>query len=106
MLAGEPVSQELVSKWSSKKTRVWILWAATEVANLARPGDFEENSDVQNLGRCKAICRIVEPGNPEKQVPIGSVGEIVVHAPWIANEYVNDLEQTAEKFLDRPDCEY
>ncbi|KAH7388999.1 hypothetical protein BKA64DRAFT_711107 [Cadophora sp. MPI-SDFR-AT-0126] len=103
VLAGEPVSQEIVSKWSSEKTRVWILWAATEVANLARPDHFTGDSDVQNLGRCKAICRIVEPGNPEKQVPIGSVGEIVVHAPWIANGYLNDQEQTGEKFLDRPD---
>lgn len=103
MLAGEPVSQEVVSKWSSEKTKVWVLWAATEVANLTRPDNFTKESNVQNLGRCKAICRIVEVGNPEKQVPIGSVGEIVVHAPWIANEYLNDHERTAEKFLDRPD---
>ncbi|CZS96958.1 uncharacterized protein RAG0_06072 [Rhynchosporium agropyri] len=103
ILAGEPVSQEIVSEWSSEKTKVWIYWAATEAANIARPGPFTQDPhDVQNLGRCKAICRVAEAGNPEKQVPIGSIGEIIVHAPWLAKEYLNDKENTAEKFLDRP----
>lgn len=103
LLAGEPVSQEIVSKWSSEKTKVWILWAATEVAILAKPASFTKDSNVNNLGRCKAICRVVDVANPDKQVPIGSIGEIVVHAPWIANGYLHEFEKTAEKFLHRPD---
>ncbi|KFY79912.1 hypothetical protein V499_01170 [Pseudogymnoascus sp. VKM F-103] len=103
ILCGEPVSLEVVSKWTSEKTKVWVGWAATECPALARPDNFTANSDVQNLGPCKAVCRVVEVGNHERQVPVGAVGDIVVHAPWIAAGYLNDPEKTAATFLDRPD---
>ncbi|KAJ5050965.1 uncharacterized protein L3040_002832 [Drepanopeziza brunnea f. sp. 'multigermtubi'] len=103
VLCGEPVSPESVAKWASEKTTVWVHWAATECLSLARPDPFTAESDVRNLGRCSAVCRVVEVGNPDKQVPIGSVGEIVVHAPWIASCYLNNADRTAATFLDRPD---
>lgn len=103
ILCGEPVSLEVVSKWTSEKTKVWVGWAATECPALARPDNFTANSDVQNLGPCKGVCRVVEVGNHERQVPIGAVGDIVVHAPWIAAGYLNDPEKTAATFLDRQD---
>lgn len=74
-LCGEPVSQEVVAVWASEKTKVWVNWAATECLTFCSP-EFTATSNVQNLGMCKAVCRITEVGNPDKQVPIGSVGEI------------------------------
>lgn len=76
ILAGEPVSKEVISTWASQKTKVWVAWAATECLMLARPDNFTADSNVQNLGLCKGLCRVVEIGNYERQVPIGAVGEI------------------------------
>ncbi|CZR70233.1 uncharacterized protein PAC_20134 [Phialocephala subalpina] len=103
ILCGEPVAKEVVARWASEKTRVWVAWAATECLALARPDNFTADSNVQNLGPSKGVCRVVEVGNHERQVPIGAVGEIVTHAPWIADGYLNDPERTAATFLDRPD---
>jgi non-ribosomal peptide synthetase component F len=101
ILCGEPVSKEVVSKWSSKCTKVWVAWAATECLVICRPDNFTAESDVQNLGLCKGVCRVVDVKNPSRQVPIGAVGEIVVHGPWIADGYLKDPERTARTFLDR-----
>ncbi|KAF8860374.1 hypothetical protein BDZ45DRAFT_800950 [Acephala macrosclerotiorum] len=103
ILCGEPVAKEVVTRWASEQTKVWVGWAATECLALARPDNFTADSNVQNLGPCKGICRVVEVGNHERQVPIGAVGEVVTHAPWIADGYLNDPERTAATFLDRLD---
>ncbi|KAL3421676.1 hypothetical protein PVAG01_05832 [Phlyctema vagabunda] len=102
-LCGEPVAKEVVSRWISEKTKVWVAWAATECLAIARPDNFSPDSDVQNLGICKALCRVVEVGNYEQQVPIGAIGEIVVHSPWIADGYLSDPNRTTATFLNRPD---
>ncbi|OKL58374.1 hypothetical protein UA08_06365 [Talaromyces atroroseus] len=103
VLCGEPVSKEVISKWASRRTKVWVFWGSTESVAICRPDHFTADSDVQNLGPCKGVCRVVDINNPDLQVPIGAVGEIVIHSPWIAEGYLRDPERTARTFLDRPD---
>lgn len=103
ILAGEPVSKEVVSKWASERTKVWVAWAATECLVICRPENFTAGSNVQNLGPCQGLCRVVDVKNPDRQVPIGAVGEIVIHAPWLADGYLKAPEKTTRTFLDRPD---
>jgi non-ribosomal peptide synthetase component F len=103
ILCGEPVSKEIISKWASRRTKVWVGWASTECLAICRPDNFTEDADVQNLGTCKGVCRVVDINNPDRQVPIGAVGEIVIHSPWVADGYLRDAERTAQMFLDRPD---
>ncbi|KFY06569.1 hypothetical protein V492_07948 [Pseudogymnoascus sp. VKM F-4246] len=103
ILCGEPVSQEIAERWSSERTKVWVCWGATEAPIFTRTECFTPGTDIQNLGYCRPLCRIVEVGNHERLVPVGAVGEIVIHAPWSSIGYLNDPEKTAAKFLDRPD---
>jgi amino acid adenylation domain-containing protein len=102
MLFGEPMTEEAVRIWS-KRTNLFNGWGSTEAGLITLKTDLRSLSDVANVGHCRGFARIVDPTNHERQVPIGAVGELILHAPWLARGYLNDPEKTAVAFLERPD---
>ncbi|KAI9745049.1 MAG: hypothetical protein M1818_001327 [Claussenomyces sp. TS43310] len=102
VLAGEPPSKEDITRWSNT-VKLYVLWAATEVLYISVNQNVGKFQDPRNVGPSKGICRLVDPDNHDRQVPIGAVGEMVIQSPTLADGYLNDPEKTAEDFLDRPD---
>ncbi|KAH8805177.1 hypothetical protein F5884DRAFT_885253 [Xylogone sp. PMI_703] len=102
LLFGEPMTEDAIRKWS-QKVKLCNSWGSTEGGLISYKGDLKLSPDVTNVGRCAGITRIVDPNNHDHQVPIGAVGELIVHSPWLTRGYLNDAEKTASVFIERPE---
>ncbi|KAJ5180004.1 acetyl-CoA synthetase-like protein [Penicillium capsulatum] len=56
-----------------------------------------------NIGRpISSACWVVSPHDPERPVPIGTVGELLIEGPSVARGYIHDLERTVASFVPSP----
>lgn len=60
-------------------------------------------NDSRNIGRSSGCATwIVNRHDPQKLVPIGSIGELVIEGPTVGRGYLNDPKKTAAVFLHTP----
>ena len=94
-LAGEGITQDLLESWVSK-ARLVVGWGLAEacLSNMI----YEWTSLGESLGVIgKGVgnyCWIVEPRNPHKLAPIGTVGEFVLQGPSLFRGYLKESEKT------------
>ena len=99
-LGGEPISDAVLVKWLGR-TRVVNQYGMGEVASLCA-----FNPDLQ-VGKGSVIGRpatgalwVVDPDNPDRLMPIGAVGEILVEGPHVARGYLDPVSGQSANFLD------
>lgn len=46
--------------------------------------------------------RVTDATNPNRLVPIGSVGELVIEGPILAQAYLKNATKTTEVFIENP----
>ncbi|KAL6237461.1 hypothetical protein BDW75DRAFT_238250 [Aspergillus navahoensis] len=60
-------------------------------------------SRAANIGRAIAGATwVADPGNPNRLVPIGAAGELLLQGPLVGRGYLNNPEQTAAAFIPGP----
>lgn len=102
-LGGEGLSASDATTWC-RKTRVINGYGPSEATVGA-----SINSDVgakPYITMGKAIgCALwlTEPGDHNKLVPIGAVGEVLIEGPIVGNGYLNNPEKTKEVFIEDPE---
>ena len=102
VLGGEPVTQDLVAQWHSH-VRLFNLWGPSEGCGGASieilPGSW-----IPGTFGSSACCNlwIVRPDNVDHLVAIGTVGEIIIEGPAVAQGYLNDPVQTGKVFISPP----
>ena len=100
VFGGEALTRKALDMWSGQ---VYLVnyWGPSECSNsgcLNR--DIRSSTDPMNIGRPSGCCIwITEPGNPDRLLPIGYAGEIVVEGPMLAREYINRPEVTSRTFV-------
>ncbi|KAJ5390957.1 uncharacterized protein N7496_002025 [Penicillium cataractarum] len=101
-IGGEPLSDSVLKKWLGR-VRVINQYGMGEVASLCA-----YNSNLQ-LGRGAAVGRpasgsiwIVSPDTPDRLMPIGAVGELLIEGPHIARGYLDHVSGKSESFLSTP----
>ncbi|CAG7916168.1 unnamed protein product [Penicillium olsonii] len=103
VIAGEALPKSVIQIWAARVQLVqayglteWagICSATKPLSSSARPADigFPPN----------ARCWLVDPEDPEKLVPVGAVGEMMLEGPCLANGYFKKHEQTAQRFISPP----
>lgn len=101
---GEPLGWDLVERWHNKALLI-NSYGPTEtcVACTAQTVRSADETSVNAIGKpfgCRAW--VVAPDNHDLLSPIGSVGELLVEGPNIAQGYYRDTQKTAEAFIRKP----
>ncbi|CAG7927732.1 unnamed protein product [Penicillium olsonii] len=102
VLAGEPVSQADVKRWSPHvhlinaygpaETTVWVTFA-----------DLSTEASTPPIGKGGACTTwIVDPHRPGQLAPLGCVGELWLEGPLVGRGYYRDPERTAAAFIHNP----
>ncbi|OCK82390.1 AMP-dependent synthetase and ligase [Lepidopterella palustris CBS 459.81] len=97
LLAGEPVTQEIIDSWAAK-VRLLNGYGSTEMSTCFL-AHLTPSSDPRNIGTPKGvITRIVDPETLCQIMDTGA-GELVVIGPVLASGYLNDCNRTNTSFL-------
>ncbi|KAG7001438.1 hypothetical protein G7Y79_00031g065530 [Physcia stellaris] len=103
ILGGEPLTTKTIKAWASH-VRLVNGYGTSEcsVTNTIN-ADIHLDTDPANIGRAVGgVCWIVDPGDHDKLVPIGAVGELVIEGPVLARGYLNDESRTSAAFINTP----
>ena len=103
VLAGEPMKQEIISKWS-EKVRLLNTYGPAESGLCTAIEYGSKESKAENIGKRMpaSLCWITDVDDHEKLVPIGSVGELLVEGPPLALGYLGDENKTKMSFIENP----
>ena len=103
ILGGEPLTTKTIKTWASH-VRLINAYGTSEcsVTNTVNT-DVDFDTDATNIGRAVGgVCWIVDVGDHDKLVPIGTIGELVVEGPILARGYLNDESRTNAAFINTP----
>ncbi|KAG5808758.1 hypothetical protein H9Q71_006773 [Fusarium xylarioides] len=96
VLVGEQMSPSVNAIWAP---RVQLLdgYGQSESSSICFVGNISSSgADPNNIGRSVgAHSWIIDPNDPNRLVPIGAIGELVIESPGIARDYI--IPPPAEK---------
>ncbi|KAF4947796.1 hypothetical protein FGADI_10129 [Fusarium gaditjirri] len=89
VLVGEQMSPSVNAIWAPC---VQLLdgYGQSESSSICFVGNIgSSGADPNNIGRCVgAHAWIIDPSDPNRLVPIGAIGELVIESPGIARDYI------------------
>jgi amino acid adenylation domain-containing protein/non-ribosomal peptide synthase protein (TIGR01720 family) len=101
---GEAMSQEVIKKWANG-VKLINLYGPTEAAIVATANArvaSDQNPSCIGYGLSATLTWVVEPENHDRLSPLGAVGELALEGPTLARGYLNDVQKTAEAFVENP----
>ncbi|KAK5988958.1 Nonribosomal peptide synthetase lcsA [Cladobotryum mycophilum] len=104
-LVGESVSRDILSTWIGQ-CRLLNAWGPAETGTFSATHEFKSADEEPNtIGKpVGSFCWIVDPADPQRLPPVGTVGEVVVQGPTLFREYLSDPTKTqAATVLTLPD---
>ncbi|KAI0877195.1 hypothetical protein GGS24DRAFT_448463 [Hypoxylon argillaceum] len=94
-VGGEPLPKDLVTKWENSTTKLVNQYGMGEVAICCALNTKIDPVGGAKVGRpSTGTIWLVDPSSPNKLMPIGAVGEIIVEGPHLSRGY---LDETATK---------
>ncbi|KAL2871703.1 nonribosomal peptide synthase Pes1 [Aspergillus lucknowensis] len=104
---GEKMSPGHIERWSDRC--VINAYGPSEtsiIATVSIKVDRQGNFSKENRGSIgKPTCGrawVVDPHNPQRLLPVGAVGELVLEGCNVARGYLNNEEKTAKVFIEHP----
>ncbi|KAI3222123.1 hypothetical protein DTO012A7_8989 [Penicillium roqueforti] len=104
VLGGEGMTKDDVRRWSSH-VRLMNAYGPSEcsVIAAAQPSPQYLSQDESNIGYpAGCVAWVAHPNKPEKLVPVGAVGELLIDGPIVGRGYVNRPEAMAAAFVPYP----
>ncbi|KGO57957.1 AMP-dependent synthetase/ligase [Penicillium expansum] len=104
VLGGEGMTRDDVHRWSPH-VRLMNAYGPSEcsVIAAAQPSPEYLSQDESNIGQpTGCIAWVAQPNRPEKLVPVGAVGELLIEGPIVGRGYVNRPEAMAAAFFPYP----
>ncbi|KAI0509077.1 hypothetical protein F5B22DRAFT_618397 [Xylaria bambusicola] len=90
-VGGEPLPKDLVRKWANSSTKLVNQYGMGEVAICCALNTKIEPVGGAKVGRpSTGTIWLVDPTSPDKLMPIGAVGEIIVEGPHLSRGYLDD----------------
>ena len=97
IFAGSKLSKSEIRSDSS--TALFNAYGCTETSGSVLINEINKDySDYEVIGRPLGSAKVYILDNNQKQLPIGSVGEIVVSGPVVTKQYSNNPEQTSKAY--------
>ncbi|KAJ5816980.1 AMP-dependent synthetase/ligase [Penicillium robsamsonii] len=104
VLGGEGMTRDDVRRWSPH-VRLMNAYGPSECSVIAttQPSSQRLAQDESNIGYpAGCVAWVAHPNNPEKLVPVGAVGELLIEGPIVGRGYVNRPEAMAAAFVPYP----
>ncbi|KAL2867724.1 non-ribosomal peptide synthetase [Aspergillus lucknowensis] len=103
-VGGEPLPKEMIRRWEHSPTRLVNQFGMGEVAICCAYNDTIHPERGATIGRpATGAMWIVDPSTPERLLPLGAVGELVIEGPHLSRRYLDNtaLSRTAAGFLQK-----
>ncbi|KAJ5219618.1 hypothetical protein N7468_008822 [Penicillium chermesinum] len=108
-VGGEPLPKDLLNNWAGSSTRLINQFGMGEAAVCCAYNDsvHEPGTPVATIGKpSSGAIWIADPTYPEKLMPVGAVGEIVIEGPHLSRGYLDQNHQALDRtkpagFLDQ-----
>ena len=98
VMCGEPMSPEDISRWKGHAALA-NGYGPTECSVICAV-NHSVTSDPRNIGFASgSTCWITDPGNHERLMPVGAVGELLIEGPTLARGYLNSPSLTSSAFV-------
>lgn len=103
MLGGEPLRSSDIEQWVPHVRLVSGYGPAECAVTFTAQSPIDTSSQGGNIGfPIAGACWVTDPRNPDRIVPIGAVGELLLQGPQLGRGYLNSAEQTATNFISSP----
>lgn len=102
-LGGEPLPRDLLTKWAGSTTKLINQYGMGEVAICCAYNDRVHIGSGGNIGRpASGAIWVVDAQSPEKLMPIGAVGELLIEGPHLSRRYLDHTSprRTEATFLE------
>ncbi|HHR5860543.1 TPA: amino acid adenylation domain-containing protein [Providencia alcalifaciens] len=100
-VGGEAVSQNIVDFYRDIDITLINMYGPTEASVLVTMNKYFQGG-ARNLGKALSECQLLVTDENLNIQPLGVIGELCISGPMLANGYLNQLEQTKEKFVQNP----
>ncbi|KAL2049494.1 hypothetical protein ABVK25_010289 [Lepraria finkii] len=101
-IGGEALPQDRIQRWS-EKVKLIQIYGPAEVG-ICLIMDMQPSTPPETVGHPLRNCSCwpVDPDDPDRLVPIGAVGEMIIAGPSLARGYLNDEAKTRSSFMNTP----
>jgi amino acid adenylation domain-containing protein len=100
---GESMSQEFLAVWAHRVTLI-NSYGPAEATSRITSCVKAAGDDGSVIGTAHGGCVwVTASNNPAKLVPIGSVGELIIEGPVLADGYLDNEAKTREAFIEKPE---
>ncbi|KAL4785048.1 hypothetical protein BJX76DRAFT_356515 [Aspergillus varians] len=103
-VGGEPLPKELIQKYESSSTRLVNQFGMGEVAICCAYNDNIQLERGSTIGKpATGAIWVVDPSSPERLLPLGAVGELIIEGPHLSRRYLDQtaVSRTAAGFLQK-----
>lgn len=102
ILGGEPLRADIHARWASR-INLFNDYGPAECSILAVMTRSTLDTPPSMIGKGQG-CRtwVADKNDPDRLVPIGCIGELLVEGPLLARGYLKNPEKTAESYIDSP----
>lgn len=103
-VGGEPLPRDLLTKWAGSSTKLINQYGMGEVAVCCAYNDRVHLGRGGNIGRpSSGAIWVVDVPSPEKLMPIGAVGELLIEGPHLSRRYLDQTSprRTEATFLEK-----
>jgi amino acid adenylation domain-containing protein len=103
MLIGEPVRESDIQQWADRLHLLNTYGPAECTVVFTMKPSLNLNGEAANIGVSIAGATwVTDPRDPQRLVPIGAVGELLLQGPLVGRGYLNNTEQTNASFIPFP----
>ncbi len=103
IVGGESVHAGHIAPWLSRHRRVFNAYGPAECCIISTCNELADATLAPNIGHALAgRLWVVDETDPNRLVPIGVVGELLIEGPLLARGYLNDPEKTSSAFIADP----
>ncbi|KAL5365244.1 hypothetical protein BJX96DRAFT_179665 [Aspergillus floccosus] len=102
ILMGEAMRPADFVYWGNQ-VQLFNGYGPTECTIALSCREYRAGVHLNDIGWPRAAAAwIIDPRNPDRLMPIGAVGELVIEGPPVARGYLKSREQTSKAFLSPP----
>ena len=103
IVGGESLHAGDIEPWLSCQRRVFNAYGPAECCIISTCNELVDATLAPNIGHALAGgLWVVDETDPNRLVPIGVVGELLIEGPLLARGYLNDPEKTSGAFIVDP----